>query len=155
MNEPLKIIQVVTFNVVGEAWVLNRAPRLEYERHGDTIIGMDFPLFNCYGYEHPAHGFRAFGGREFEIKLVGGEIIRCNGQWWSGVTPLAKSLIGGEVADVTAKDIDALQKCYVFSGFVGEMESLQEFRAGYTGNIIPYWDYEKILRERNVTNDQR
>jgi hypothetical protein len=144
MNEPLKIIQAVTFNT-GEAWVLDRKPVLEYERHGDTIVGMDFPFFGCYFYQKPGY-FKAFAGREFSITLASGEVVECNGQWWDGVTDKTRDLIGGELIGVTAAGIEDLRKCYVFTGYRGTRETLSEFREGYDGDVMPYWDYDKILK---------
>lgn len=143
-RKPIEIIQAVKFNA-GEAWALNRTPSLEYERYGDTIIGMDFPFFYCYCYEDRGNNWKAFGGNKFDLKMTNGEIVHCDGKWWSGATDKAKSLIGDNIADVTANGIDSLKSCYVFCGYVGEMESIKELRNSYTGDVMPYHDYKRII----------
>ena len=85
-----KILAVVGTNN-SESLVLKYKPKLKYTQYEyHTIIGTDGIFIDAYFYDCPSKGFKAFCGREFEIKLENGNIVKCNGQWWDGLTDYAK-----------------------------------------------------------------
>lgn len=142
-----KILAVVKFNH-GEAFVLDRKPDLKYMRRGSTIVGSDGVFLKCYYYDSPSPRWQAFGGREFDIKLVDGTVVKCYGQWWSGVTDIARDMAGDEIVHVTACNVDELRGCYVFVGYEGVKTEIEKLRAAYDGSVFGYWEYENILKGR-------
>ena len=151
----MKILAVVRFNS-GEAYVLDENPNLEYVKNGNTIVGTDGIFCNCYFFETPGPRWKAFAGREFDIQLKDGEIVKCNGQWWSGVTEKAVEILGEKPIHITAGFIDDLKKCYVFFGYTAIRSKIEELRKQYNGIVWDYWDYEatitnnKYRRKRGV-----
>ena len=142
-----KILAVVEFNK-GEAFVLKKDLDLKYTRYDDIIIGTDGVFCDCYCYERPGPNWKAFGGRKFDITLVNGEIIHCNGQWWCGGTEKAEKIIGKKITPVTACSIDKLKRCYVFSGYSGIEPAIYKFRKKYKGKVYGYWEYDALLKSK-------
>ncbi|AIQ54535.1 hypothetical protein [Paenibacillus sp. FSL R7-0331] len=141
---------IVTFND-GIAYVLSQPVEFTYYKQGDLIIGLDdtCTFVSCYFYERPSMGFKAFGGREFDITLENGEVIHCDGQWWDGGYQKAEKLLGEELVRVTYEDIESLKKCYVFSGCKAIASSLSKLRETYDGEVQGYWAYEALLKGRD------
>lgn len=140
MNE---VIALTKFNE-GLAIVLRDAIKFNYEKHGDVIIGFDDTktFVNCLFYERPTEHFKAFAGREFTIELTNGDIIECNGQWWSGRYDKAEKIIGAELTRVTANDIESLERCYVYTGCCGIKEKVEEMINNYKGKVFGYFEFE-------------
>lgn len=146
MPEKIRIVAVVKFND-REAFVLNRMPELEYSRYGDTIVGTDGTFHECYGkWIDPVD--KAFGGREFELRMKDGEVVHCKGQWWSSITAKARKVIGENIIPLTLSTVEELRECYVFSGGIeGTREKIAVLRAEYEGPIYDYDEYRKILKD--------
>ncbi len=149
MNE---IVAVVKFND-REAFVLKEEPKLIYTKYGtDTIIGTDGVFYQLYGYETPRGSYTAFAGRKFDLEMDNGEIVKCYGQWWDATTKKAVEVLGinenNKLNYATACSIDNLKKCYVFHGYKGLSDKIEEFRKTYTGKVYEYYEYEKILRPK-------
>lgn len=91
----------------------------------DTIISVTGNMFYDFlYYERPHPKYKAFAGRKFEIKLDDGRIIKCDGQWWDGISKRAEQVMiekGISVFEdftlVGMATIKELVNCYVFSGF--------------------------------------
>lgn len=130
-----------------EAYVLNEAPRITYERYGNYLFGLDeYGVFaNSYKYDKPCKHWKAFAGREFEIPMSDGTTIKANGQWWDGGTGQFTETIGCEIVRVIARDIAALKKCYVFHGLRAVKDELVKLRNTYKGKVYEYWEYECCL----------
>lgn len=143
----MEIIAVVKFNK-REAFVFDEIPDIVYTKYGnDTIIGKSGPLYTCYGYAKPSAGFQAFGGRKFDIILSDGTIEHCSGQWWDGITEVAKkelNIDGDErtLISVTSNDIKSLINCYVYYGFYAIESEILEMRKKYTGKVYEYYEFE-------------
>lgn len=139
-----EVVLVVKFNN-SEALILKDPIELTYYKFGsDTIIATDGVFYNFYGYERPTHS-QAFGGRKFTLTMHDGEVIECNGQWWSAMTQTARMLIDQPLIDGTANDLKRLQECYVFSGHSADKQKWQELRKTYTGPVYEYYDGEFII----------
>jgi len=92
--------------------ILDTMPDLLYERHGSILFATDDGFFDCYGYEAPSRNSRAFGGREFDIRMKDGSTIKANGQWWSiGAAKHCPE----PLVSVGISTLPLLEKCYVFS----------------------------------------
>jgi len=128
----------------GLAIVLKDKVNFKYEKHGDIIIGLDDTetFVDCLYYERPIGRFKAFGGREFDINLINGEIIKCNGQWWHGGIKKVSEILNDELISVTMKDIESLEECYVYSGCYGIKRKVDEMINNYNGKIFDYYEFE-------------
>lgn len=144
-----KVEAVVKFNN-GEALVLNKHPQIKYERHGGYLFGLDeHGIFvNVYKYETPIGRFVAFAGREFDIPMEDGTVIKAKGQWWdAGGNELAKAL-GSEIVSATVNTKEDLSKCYVFYELKADANEYQKLRNTYSGKVYDYDEYKKILRAK-------
>lgn len=90
--------------------VLNRRPDYKYERKGDWLIGEDSGFFSFYRYKVDRHA-KAFAGREFDIRLKNGEVIKASGQWWDDVP---ESYVRGLIYHLGVGTPEELAKCNVF-----------------------------------------
>ena len=106
-GEDLKVVAVVSMNKE-EALVLNRAIRFVYERDGKSFIGADGPFRDVLRYERAVYSAKAFGGREFSILMADGSTEKLKDHWWSSMLP-------GTV-NAAYSNVEALKKCYVFTG---------------------------------------
>jgi hypothetical protein len=147
MKMSIDLIALVKFNQ-GKAFVLKDKLELKYNKQDGLIIGLDdsCTFLDLYYYEAPSQGFKAFGGREFDITLENGEVIHCNGQWWSGGSEKASKLLGEEVISCTANDAESLKRCYVYHGYYAIKEQLEELARSYEGKFYEYYEFEKELK---------
>lgn len=90
--------------------VLDEKPNLKYERDGDYLVGEDCGFYNFYQHQKPSKAFKAFCGREFDIPLVDGGVVRATGQWWDYVHPEYSEL----VCQLGVGTPEKLSKCNVF-----------------------------------------
>ena len=113
----MQILDIVKFNN-SIALVVDDIPTLTYEKRGKYLIGSDNNgiLFDCLYYMRDSM-FKAFAGREFDLQMKDGSIIRCDGQYWSGKTKECGEELGIELCDVTLQSKQKLQDCYVFTRF--------------------------------------
>lgn len=140
-----KIIAVVRFNN-HEAYVFNTTKHFRYRRHGkNLIVGRDRIFYNFFSYAEPSDGFAAFAGREFTLNLEGGEVVLCNGQWWS---TCAESINGINLDICTVGWLNELLECYVYYGCCIESAALATLRADYRGKVYDCHEYGKILEDR-------
>ncbi len=160
---PYKIEAVVEFND-GESLVLNKYPELRYERNGNMLIGIDDhgAFAGCYKYDEPSEHFQAFGGREFDIPMMDGSVIKANGQWWdypslsfsvsaTGASNFWREVLGGDMVCVTIETKIGLKNCYVFhGGFWMDKEEFKKLRQAYTGKVYGYEEYQEILKNKSV-----
>lgn len=146
MNEVAALVKFNDENAI----VLNKEINFRYQKQGNLIIGIDESetFIDCYYYEPSSFGFKAFGGEEFDITLEDGEVIHCNGQWWHGGFTRAGELINKEVVGVTYQNIEALKKCYVFSGCFATKDGLEKLTNEYIGKVYEYYEYEEELKKR-------
>jgi hypothetical protein len=138
-DSDLNVVAVVTMNG-GEALVLNRPLKMIYEQAGIDLVGRDGPFIDFLKYELGSGRFVAFAGRELQLQMVDGTTRAIKNHWWHGVphgtVPVA---IGSE---------EGLSKCYVFSSMSADPEDIKKLRDKYSGDVFPYWDYEKMVRIR-------
>lgn len=134
-KEDFKVVAVVKFND-DEALVLNRPIDFVYHEVGKSLVGEDGPFRDFLGYEKSYGSMKAFGGHEFTLKMVDGTTRKVKDDWWSTWKEGYKS--------VTVKDVEGLQRCYVFNGASITPEDLSVLRSSYTGQVYSYYDYEKI-----------
>ena len=96
--------------------VVDRMPEFLYEKWGNWLVGHDSGFFDFYAYEAVRPGstsnLKAFGGREFNIPLVDGSVIKANGQWWSSFPADFRGLTYSCGVNTPEK----LARCYVVSG---------------------------------------
>jgi hypothetical protein len=144
-----KLLALVKFNQ-GQALVLQDEIKMIYKKHGDLIIGTDSTgtFLDCYCYERPTQYSKAFGGREFDLPLEDGTVLKCFGQWWSGGFSRAKEILQEDIVSVTAHDIEGLKSCYVYRGYHAIASKLQELESTYTGKIYTYNEYRDVLRDQ-------
>ena len=90
--------------------VLNRKPDFVYDKIDNWLIAEDNGFFSFYYFEKPAGRFKAFAGREFDIPLNTGEILKATGQWWDGVPKEYQN----KVTSTGYGTVESLSKCYVF-----------------------------------------
>ena len=147
----MKIIAAVKFNQ-SIAYVLDKKPELIYKKVDGLIYGTDGIFYQCYKYDRPSKNWQAFGGREFEIKLETGDIVKCNGQWWNGGFDEVGKLAGCTIGASVLSTVEELKKCYVFSGYEVDMDKFKEFIKSYTDMVYPYREYEKIIRYDDEIN---
>jgi hypothetical protein len=145
MDFKYKVLAVVKVND-REALVLDKLPELKYQSANGCITGTDGLFADCLYYEKPFGSFKAFAGREFEVKLHDGSVIKCNGQYWDGVKKEHIDVLGFTPYQVTINSIDNLKRCYVFTGYRANIDLLQQLRETYTGKVWDYWEYEKHLK---------
>lgn len=141
-HSPLSVVAVVLVNKK-EAMVLNRPLALTYERDGKDFIGSDGPFSSLLYYERGGGRFVAFAGRELALPMKDGTIEKVKDHWWSGSLKGRVSVVIG--------DVKSLTNCYVFSGGCSaDPGALAELRAAYTGPVYEYWEYEDVLKGRNL-----
>ncbi|MDO3682177.1 hypothetical protein [Paenibacillus ehimensis] len=143
------LLALVKFNSE-KALVLRDSLQLTYRKYGDLLIGMDESgtFMNLLYYEAPNSGFKAFGGREFDITLENGEVIHCNGQYWNGGRREAEKVLNEEIISVTVNDVESLKKCYVFRGMFAKKSKVEKLIEEYAGELFAYRDYELNLGPR-------
>ena len=117
--------------------VLNRKPEFIYRKEGDWLIAEDSGFFNFYYYEKPGRAFQAFAGREFDISLTNGEVIKATGQWWDGVPEQYRHL-----ADPGSGTIDGLGRCNVFCSTHLDQKMIDKWLYWYT----PSNNYNKYCK---------
>lgn len=138
----LSVVAVVKVND-SEALVLNRPLSMTYERVGKDYVGSDGPFGDLLYYERGGGRFVAFAGRELTLPMKDGTVEKIKDHWWSG-------RLKGRVS-VVIGDVKSLTKYYVFSGgCCAEPGALAELRATYNGPVYEYWDYEDMLKRRNL-----
>jgi len=135
MPEDFKVVAVVKFND-GEALVLNRPIDFVYHEVGKSFVGEDGPFRDFLGYEKSCGSMKAFAGRELTLKMADGTTKKIKDDWW-------QSCKTGYI-DITVKDVEGLQRCYVFNRASITPEDLKVLRSSYTGQVYSYRDYEKI-----------
>lgn len=112
-NKMIKIIDIIQHkNKYGTQTMLivDRPPIFKYEKKGNLLVGEDSGFFSFYTYKRPSTGFRAFGGRKFDIPLKSGEIEKAQGQWWNCLPHEYKDA----VYTLGVATVKELEKCYVF-----------------------------------------
>lgn len=152
----MKILTSVRFNNT-KAYVLDKSPDYIYYKLGNDIIyGTDGLFYICYKYERPSNSFKAFGGREFKITLNTGEVINCNGQWWSGGEVKLEKELGLKLTHITYNTTEELKKCYVYYGACVDYNKLKDLLEE-TGELYyhDYYDYEKIIKYQDIWNNRR
>jgi hypothetical protein len=147
MEFKYKVMAVVKFND-GEALVLDKKPELKYQLSNGCITGTDGVFADCLYYEKPFGRFKAFAGREFEITLQDGSVVKCNGQYWDGLQPGHIKALGFSPSRATINSLDNLKKCYVFAGYYANIEMFNKLRSTYDGKVWEYNEYDEYLREQ-------
>lgn len=147
----MNIVDIVQFNN-GIAIVVDEIPKLTYEKHGTNLIGSDDSevIFDCL-YLQNDRLQKAFAGREFDLPMKDGTVTRCKGQYWSGRTRECANEIGIELGVATIQTLDALKKCYVFTGYqvnrLAYRSMVSEFfKKNPDYDIFGYWEYEARIK---------
>lgn len=136
------------------AVVLNCEPPYVYRKVGGTIYGTDGFFYKCYQYERPCGRFKAFAGREFNITLEDGEVIKCNGQWWDTGVSTVEKITGVTLCPITWQTIDRLKKCYVFTGSYADKAKYLDLLNRYSDlPVYAYYDYVKIIKYDDMRSD--
>jgi hypothetical protein len=138
----MKVIALVNMNG-GKALVFDKEDEMIYKRNGNIIYGFNGFKYNCYEYQG---GSQAFAGREFDIELDDGEVVKCKGDWWHAGVNRVSELENVSLINIASECIESLKKCYVFCG--GEMDS-KKYQEAINNPDLPvydYWDYEKVIK---------
>ena len=99
-------------------------------------------FLKTYKYNYTKYA-KAFGGREFDIKLNDGKIVHASGQWWMDYP---EGIDESEILSIGYSTIEDLRECFVFTcGFVTE-SFLEYLLSKYTGKTYEYNEYERILK---------
>lgn len=149
----MKVLASVKFNS-SKAFVLDESPNFVFYRLGNNIIyGTDGIFYICYKYERPSAGFKAFGGKEFKLKLDTGEEVICTGQWWDGGYSELSRHLGISFTHITYNTIENLKNCYVYHGASADIVQFNKL-LNDTDELFyyDYYDYEKILKYQDVWN---
>lgn len=140
----LKIEAIVKFNS-GYAYVFNRKPDYKYQRDGSLLWAKDGPFYSCYKYDAPSPAFKAFDGREFNLNLIDGGVVKCNGQWWDGGIDKISDKLNLNLGSLTMQIKDDLINCFVFFGTSCDLDELEKLKSKYYGVIYEYRDYERVI----------
>jgi hypothetical protein len=89
-------------------------PKPIFTKHGSLLIGEDSGFMKFYKYERPGENWKAFAGREFDIPMADGSVIKASGQWWDPLGIPEKYC--ADVCDVGLSTVEDLERCYVFTG---------------------------------------
>lgn len=129
--------------------VLDTMPEFVYERKGNNLVASDDGFYDCLFYERPTKYSKAFGGREFELPMKDGSVIKASGQWWDGGY---SDNAPEEIIPVGINTIAGLHHCYVFSSGHISKEKL----ARWLDENEPSGDYhkydEKYIRHSPTTH---
>ena len=149
-EEKIKIIAIIREPGGDYEYVINRDIKYIYTKiDRETIIGEDEGVLQFYKRDASVlpFGKTAFGGRKFTLKLSDGTEEECHGQWWDGMSKLAKELYNYDnIVDFPSETVDNLQKCYLFCGRCCDKEWLEELKAEYKGKIYNYDEYRNIIK---------
>lgn len=151
--KPIKIVAMVQFNDHC-AFVLNRMPEFKYqylEGNQSILYAEDGGFYSVFKYDRPSGNWQAFAGREFDLPLIDGGVVKCKGQWWGDGMSLVTEKLNLEFSSVTYSTVDRLRDCYVFTGASIESGALNKMYEDYKGThkfpaVYPYWDYEKAIK---------
>lgn len=144
-SSPIKFLRKVISYGKGERvgqtqefYVIDRSPVFEYEylQNGQDLVAEDSGFTDCLAYEQPWGRFKAFGGREFVIKLKNGKEIKADGQYWSSGRP------GWE--RIAAATLDELTNCYVFNGYMATNELINSIPRDIP--VAEYWEYKRAIQ---------
>lgn len=130
-KEEVKLVELVVSSKSKQRFfVIDRDPDYKYEKieipgEGIFLVASDGPLVNCYRHETPSGRFRAFAGREFDIPMKDGTVIKADGQWWDD-TP---RYIRKDCYDEGLRTLDKLTECFVFCGHMVKRSVVDAFLA--------------------------
>jgi hypothetical protein len=119
--------------------VLNRLPKFEYVREGKYLVAEDSGFYSCYSYSEPYGRFKAFAGREFDIPLKGGGVVKAKGQWWNARHPYVKKQ---EILDYGYNTMEGLEDIFIFYG--GEFNCKLLETCGECA--VRYWDLYREVK---------
>ena len=116
---PISIIDVIDHRnkyAIQSMVVVDRMPKFLYEKRGGWLIGHDSGFFKFYAYESvqsdwPSN-WKAWGGREFDIPLTDGGVVKAFGQWWDSFPKGFQGLTYDYGVNTPTK----LERCNVFTG---------------------------------------
>jgi hypothetical protein len=121
--------------------VVDRLPKLLYERKGNLLTAKDGIFGNIYQYEKPGINWEAFAGREFEIPMIDGTAEKAYGQWWdTGLEDYTSIGIG---------TIDSLKNCYVFTSYKVRIKELSQILSGFKNPSNNYYKYDDRKHNKN------
>lgn len=137
-----KLIGVVNDRLL----VFDKGIEITYKKLDEkTIIGENIELgvYICYEFSQATNGYKAFGGSEFDIKLDTGEVVHCDGNWWSVLSKTARNYINADIVEFSYNTIDNLVDTYVFYGgaFILK-ENMEKLLKTYDGKNYKYREYE-------------
>lgn len=148
-KEPIKIEAIVKSKDERFFFVFNREIEFIYTQFDrETIIGEDEKIYNFFFYESPSKNWKAFGGREFDLKMSDGSTIHCFGQWWDGLSKTARLMFDDVLSNIAYSDVESLKKCYVYCSGRCDINWINKLLSEYNGKIYEYYEFEKIIKNR-------
>lgn len=150
-----KIIAVVS-DGRQDKLVLEKLPVLKYRKIDKSIVGTDGTFVEALYHSEPTREFKAFGGHEFEITMEDGEVVKCNGQWWNGITKdmLSDGLIepNREVVQlgISTMEMFAKYKGFLAVGTTAYRDAIEALRQTYGGPVYTIKGFEDAARKGEV-----
>ena len=148
-KQPIRIEAIVKHKSGQVFFVFNRKVEFihtQFDR--ETIIGEDEKIYNFYLYESPSKNWKAFGGREFDLKMSDGSTTHCFGQWWDGLSKTARLMFDGTLSNIAYSDIEDVKKCYVYCGGRCDTNWINKLLSEYNGKIYEYYEFEKLIKNK-------
>ena len=148
--EKIKIVAIVREPDGSYIYVINRDIEYIYTKiDSETIIGEDEGVLQFYkrdGIILP-FGKKAFGGREFTLKLSDGTEEKCNWQWRDDFSNTATELFNpDDILYFPSATVDDLKKFYLFYCRRCDKLWLDKLKAEYKGKVYEHDEYMAILR---------
>ena len=129
-----------------EMIIISRSPNFKYQRNGNWLIAEDSGFYNFYFYEKPDRCVQAFSGREFDIQMLDGSIIKAKGQWWDGIQDEFKYL-----KSAGCNTIEKLGKCNVFMSMCIDPAIVEKW-LGKNKHSNNYSKYDKKSKSYLIQN---
>lgn len=117
--------------------VVDESPKFLFERNGDRLDSHHDGFYESYKYDRPTANMKAFAGREFELNLTSGDVVKCSGQWWSTMPKPDEPIVS-----VGVGTIESLERCYVFCGAYISKAKLDAWLESNTPST-DYYKYDK------------
>ena len=130
--------------------VIDRPLRFLYEHRyktheDDCLVASDDGWYDCLFYERPDKNWRAFSGREFDIPMKDGTVVKASGQWWDG---RHQENAPEPIISVGVATIDQLNNCYAFSsGHVSKVKLEKWLSENAPCTVYDWYDIRRIENE--------
>lgn len=145
-SDKYKVVAVVSFGSRDdEALVLDKAPRITFERSGDYLFGIDEHGVFTYSYEYT--GPTPFTGRHPEIPMRDGTALLTPGEWWPGGWEQHPE---SPMVNVGVAILDDLHRNYVFRLRAASAKGYEKLRKTYKGEVYGFEEYAETIRKNKV-----